>query len=629
MIRFYIKIVCLYFFWTCWACPKAFSTEADSLIYQRGINLLNKGDLDDAVKIFESALKERPSAHLWSGLSKVYEAKGKEEKALDALLQALKSYRELGSDSGEAVVTEAIALLHWRQQKPDKALSELLKSLDFKKARNDTIGIARTYISLGNVYAQQERYETAADYFRLSISFWRKSKSEYSKNNLAIALSNLGNVYSALEQNEKAKSAYFESVALKEELGDSLGLADGYNNLGDFFYLESDLKKALKYFRKSKELAHSYTARPTEVVALENEAIVLEEMGEYAEALDILWTCDSLKQVLNHEKYSTDVAELQEKFEVERKNRQIGELQAENLTHELALEREELKNTIWIMVLIFLAILLTITLAFGYQYYKGNELLKKKNQKIEKQKVELAGKNEELQQITDTKDRLFSIIAHNLKGPLSALEGISGLMNYLAKSGQPEKLEKIVTEIDKTAFQTNNLIDNLLNWARTQTQNIPYQPQVMNLKGLLEQCLEIVAVQSDVKNIELQLECTEQIEIKADLNFMKTIMTNLLHNAVKFTPEAGTIDIKAYLQEDKNRVVVEVSDNGVGISADRLANIFEVSSTKSTSGTNGEKGTGLGLYVCKEFVEKEGGTLSVESKPGVGTVFKFTITSVS
>lgn len=591
----------------------------------------SNGNLDSAQSVYQDVVSLFPlEESLWQAevlfeLAQVHDLQGNQQQAIEAMRLSMKHFRALESDSGEAVVNEAMAIIHWKQQQPELALEGLLKSLDFKKSQNDSAGIGRSYIMIGNMYAQQERFEAAADYLRLSAAIWKTLKHPKSTVNYSITLNNLGNVFSAMGKYDEAEKSYLKCIEIKSEIGDSLGLADAYNNVGDFYYQNGEFEKALTFFEQSVQWLNSRAARPKEVVALENQSIALEKLGRHKEALNVLWQRNKLNESLLEDRYSEKVAELLEEFEAEKKDHQINELRTENQLKVMALNQARTRSFIWLLGSVFLVLFLVLSLLAIRQHKRKNALLNYKNAQISEQRQQVVEKNLELEQITATKDRLFSIIAHNLKGPLSALEGVSGVMNYYQKTEQTEKLENVVTEIDKTAFHTNALIDNLLNWARVETQNIPYQPRELDARGVLGQCIELVGVQARIKDINIGLNVHRDVTLLADLNFLKTIMTNLLHNAIKFTPKGGEVVVSTTDVDD--RILVSVKDHGVGIKPEKMEGLFKASATKSTAGTDGEKGTGLGLFVCYEFVEKEGGRLEVHSEPGIGSTFSFTMTT--
>ncbi len=228
---------------------------------------------------------------------------------------------------------------------------------------------------------------------------------------------------------------------------------------------------------------------------------------------------------------------------------------------------------------------------------------------------------QQLKELIATKDKFFSIIAHDLKNPLNALLGISELL-YTNKSNEEviQELTKMIMESSRNAYE---LLENLLEWARSQTGNIRFQPTNTNLKSLVSDSIQILINQAYNKQITIENTINEKISIYADSNLMKTIIRNLVSNGIKFTPNNGKITI-SYYEDDKYSNII-VQDNGIGMSEDSINQLFRIDIKRSTYGTNNEKGTGLGLILCKEFVELHNGTIRVGSELNKGTKFIISI----
>ncbi|MGD1846600.1 MAG: tetratricopeptide repeat protein, partial [Salibacteraceae bacterium] len=588
-----------------------------------------ESQLDSALYFFDLALGQVDAndvttrASIYFDQGNAYQQKGKLEAAMDAFSSAMADWESLGSDSGRAVVNEAVGLIYLKQGQASKALERIHQSLSFKEQTNDSAGMAKTYNLLGSVYAQQGQLQIAGNYFRQSVQLWEASNQP---RYLSSSINNLANVYAALGRNAEAEDLNRRCLTLKTSIGDQRGMDDAYNNLGNFYFTEQEYPKALDYFQESALLGKKLKANRILAIAQENLAYTYEQLGNYQEAYVAMWRCDSIRQVISQERYSRDVAELQEQFEAQKKDYQIASLEKENQLKAFDLEKAETRLWFWGLVSGLLLLLVGGMVYSVVSHRRKNSLLEEKNLQIEQQRKEVEEKNEELRQITGTKDRLFSIIAHNLRGPLSSLGGISGVMRHYMKNGRTDKLERVIVEVDNTAFQTNALVENLLNWAAVESQSIPYRPQEIDLEGVLRQCIELVSVQAELKSITVELQLEASTSLLADLNYVKTIMTNLLHNALKFTPNGGKVTVQAAQVGD--RAEIRIRDTGVGIASQRLENLFKANADKSTFGTSGEQGTGLGLYVSYQFVKKEGGELQVTSEQGKGTEFAFTLGTI-
>ena len=244
----------------------------------------------------------------------------------------------------------------------------------------------------------------------------------------------------------------------------------------------------------------------------------------------------------------------------------------------------------------------------------------------ERKKADLALLKSEkaLKESNDTKDKFFSIIAHDLKSPFNALLGFSDLLIKNFSIYSPEKIKKIVIRINKSLHNTYDLLENLLIWSQTQRNLIDFNPEKIELNSAINEIQNILSQMAEKKNIQLTNETVKNIEIYADKNMFDTVLRNLISNALKFTNQHGKIKVNAS-EIKPNLIEITVSDSGIGISNDKISKLFDLDNDKIMLGTEKEVGTGLGLVLCKEFVEKNGGEIYVESTIGKGSKFNFTI----
>jgi signal transduction histidine kinase len=272
-------------------------------------------------------------------------------------------------------------------------------------------------------------------------------------------------------------------------------------------------------------------------------------------------------------------------------------------------------------------VLLSFALAYRIKGMK-KELIEKELEKeqfkaklLEDQKVVLEAKvNErtrELSEANATKDKFFSIIAHDLRSPMIALQGVGQKLEYFIKKDKQEKLLEMGSKIDQSIDQLNHLLNNLLNWAASQTGGIPHHPDTFDVNALIEENIVLYRSLADSKEVKV-INNAEKINVHADVNAASTIIRNLLSNAIKFTPVGGQVTISIAQIEEQTEICIK--DEGPGMSADFRDSLFE-RHDKTISGTRGEKGFGLGLKLCKEFVELNGGSIQVESTEGVGSMF--------
>jgi len=234
-------------------------------------------------------------------------------------------------------------------------------------------------------------------------------------------------------------------------------------------------------------------------------------------------------------------------------------------------------------------------------------------------------KNYELKliELNATKDKFISILAHDLKNPFNTLLGFSTLLSKNIRKYDIDKIEIQVNQIYQTTKRTYDLLDDLLTWATAQSGKMTFEPKKINFANICQDLIENMKQIANAKNITINNFKSENFNIFADSNMVKTTLRNLISNAIKFTNENGQINI--YTEKNQSNAIITISDNGVGIDKDNHTKLWDLTQQYTTTGTADEKGTGLGLLLCKEFVEKHGGKIWVESELGKGSDFKFTM----
>ena len=223
--------------------------------------------------------------------------------------------------------------------------------------------------------------------------------------------------------------------------------------------------------------------------------------------------------------------------------------------------------------------------------------------------------------LNKTKDKFFSIIAHDLKNPFHAIIGFSELLSKDFHDMDEKQKIGLIELINVSSESAFSLLENLLQWARTQTDKIKFTPENIDIHSIVESTLNLHRISAEKKKIEIKSHVKKNNFAYADKNMITTVVRNLISNAIKFTKSNGKIEIAC--DGTEKAVEITISDNGVGINKDNLENLFRIDSYYSTSGTMGESGTGLGLIICKEFIEKNGGKISVVSEEGKGSAFTF------
>jgi signal transduction histidine kinase len=270
-------------------------------------------------------------------------------------------------------------------------------------------------------------------------------------------------------------------------------------------------------------------------------------------------------------------------------------------------------KTLWFKILVLSSIVFIVITVFR------SRVRQLKNQKILLEKS-VAIKTAELNELNASKDKFFSIIAHDLKNPFNTIIGFSEMMKESIRLNDSATFYEYTVMINTSAVQTLRLLENLLEWANSQRRKITFTPVSVNIGELVKDEFVMVDEMATGKSIDLKNYVNDSLTIIADKNMLRTILRNLITNAVKFTHKNGRVKVNAISSDD--HVEISVSDNGIGMSQETISKLFRIDANLSTRGTENEKGTGLGLFLCKDFVEKHNGKIWVESEEGKGSTFK-------
>ncbi len=261
----------------------------------------------------------------------------------------------------------------------------------------------------------------------------------------------------------------------------------------------------------------------------------------------------------------------------------------------------------------------------GRRVYKHDEIAKLT---IKAQLIEIHKKNEELQLSNAEKDKFFSIIAHDLRNPFIGLMNLTKLMSEKFSGLSIEEMQEFALSIDKSATSLYRFLENLLNWAKMSRNLVPFNPESIHLLSSVNACAEIIQESSKNKDVEILCDIQDDVKVLADKNMLLLIIRNLVSNAVKFTPGGGKIYLTVKNKYDNN-IIISVKDTGIGMNNEMLQKLFNLNAKINRKGTDGEPSTGLGLLLCKEYIEKQGGKIWAESEEGKGSEFKFTLPMAS
>lgn len=237
---------------------------------------------------------------------------------------------------------------------------------------------------------------------------------------------------------------------------------------------------------------------------------------------------------------------------------------------------------------------------------------------------EIKNQNDKLQELNATKDKFFSIIAHDLRSPFNSFLGMTQFMSEELPSLKMSQIQEIAVKMSKSANNLYRLLENLLHWSSMQQGLIPFNPEIVQLLPVVDESITMVLEPAKFKGIEINCNIPDDVVVFSDTNLLQTVIRNLVSNAVKFTPKGGKVSLSAKATTDSN-IEISIQDSGIGMNQALLNDLFKLDVKTTRKGTNGEPSTGLGLLLCKEFVEKHGGQIRAESEVGIGSTFRFTL----
>ncbi len=545
---------------------------------------------------------------------------GEYDEALSKHQEALKFYEEIGDEAGIAKAYTGMGMIYQELGNYENAFDHYRKSLDIYESLGYTFDIVNLTLHIGDIYLQKKLFDKALEYYFKADEIGREINNKKLK---AITLSNIGEAYNLKGDYLKALDYQQRSLALKEEIGDKMRLAISYTEMGLIYSNVDDFDKALNFLNKGLVLAeelnfkyqinkcHKYLSEVYQKIG--NDKLALENYKQYIEGKDKIYSEES-KQT---------IAELQTKYQLEKK-----EKENERLRHGQQLNNARIKNQQLIIGFVLFILLgsfvLSLILHGRYQQnQKLNIQLSLKNKEVEEQQKNVENLNAELKEANTTKDKFFSIVAHDLKNPFNSLLVLSKLLLDDYDSFTNDERKQFISQINSSAENTYSLLQNLLEWARTQSGKSVIVKEHINLSKLSEEAIELLQPVAKGKRITLHSDIPDSLIAYADRNMISTVLLNLVSNAVKFTPQKGKVNVLAY--EKNNHIEVEIADSGVGISSKNMSKLFKPDEKFHTEGTDKEKGTGLGLILCKEFIEKNQGEIWVKSRVGVGSQFFFSL----
>lgn len=513
------------------------------------------------------------------------------------------------------IVSRGLAHIGWSSFDLEdyyRAIDYFKRSLQYQQ---ELIGqesyIITLQMNIGQAYLANEKLKEAENYLNQALA-WGKEKNE----NYGYLLNLLSALNIAQQRYSRADSLLTTGWKLINVLPDKIDKADNRYYFAKLKLAQGEIQTAYEYVIE----ARSYYQLLRSKVDLERVYKMLSALelkrGKMQQSLTYLLMSNALRDSVNNSRarYSEflfDQREQEKQLALQKKDKEL--LQAEKRNQQI----------VWVASLfIFIGVIAGLSFFIG-QKQKTNKKLLALNEELIRKEATIVAHNNLLQEMNASKDKLFSVIGHDIRSPLLSLTGFLKLLSHHSDSLSKEELKMFLLDLDKSLKNLFNLLENLLEWSLSQTGTIDFKPEIFDVALSLKENEELFKNQANNKCITILNECHSAVQVSAHRNSIHSVIRNLISNAIKFTPEGGKITLAT--KQVGGHIRVSVADSGLGISKDVNEKLFKVGIKHSTPGTAKEKGSGLGLMLCKDFVEKNGGTIGVESVEGSGSTFYFTL----
>lgn len=533
--------------------------------------------------------------HAYLNQGQAYRLTGDFDIAIYSLFKALNYAEKAQYTKGIAAANTALADVYSLLGNHTNSIIYYKKAIDWLSDEDSAL-LANILLNMGDEYYVSGVYDSALVAFEESRNIYKKMGNDPS--GLAYNLGNIGLVQAELGNLVQAENYIRESIIELEKLGDHYGSAIFLSYMAEIYQKDGLLRTAKMFADSSMSISTRYGLK----AEIRDNSLRLADIYAMSSDYDLAYKYHqqyvALKDSISNDEIYTQIENLESAFELAKKQAEVD-----------LLTIQQKNQRIIIITAIIIAAILTILALVTFSYYKSKARV---NAVLESQK-------KSLETLNQTKDRFFSIISHDLRGPINSFHGVSNLIKFFVETKNPEELLEVADDIDQSVDRLTNLLDNLLSWAMQQQGHFPNVPEKLSLNEMSKELVETLDNMARGKQIELAARIDEQIYLWADRNTTMTILRNLVNNGLKFTEPGGKVGLTA-IQED-GYALIRVYDTGVGMPTEKLKKLWGLPEQKSTYGTAGERGLGLGLQLVYEFIEMNQGKVEVESNEGIGSTF--------
>jgi len=536
------------------------------------------------------------------------------DSAIFYYMQAIRAGKTANKDTdAKGIILGNIGLEYYNKADYKSSIKFYRQAISILKSNNsDVINLALNYVNLGVSFRQEKQPDSALHYFKMAKSAYQNIKS---LTGVARASLNMGNLLVDMGKFREAEKSYRESLQICQSVNLTIGIVMNYINLGSMYIKESEPATALRYFRMSDSLDDRADG-DIRLAILEGLYQSNKLLGNTSKALNYLEQHVTLRDSLNTMKYNLNLADIQAQYQQEISDIENKRLRNENQLKQHSIEHHQTINNIFVALII---ILIIATLLIIWSRHK----LKKLYYAIETKSNTIRAQSLELELANNTKDKLFSIIAHDLRNPFNNILGIADIIEEETRNLPEKEFNEYAKIIQKSGKIAYDLLENLLTWSKAQRGLIKPDNSQVNLHSLSEAIITNHIQQAKKGGIELINHIPENTIIWCDEDMLKTTIRNITTNSLKYTPAGGNITYSAQIYD--NHITISIIDTGRGMSEEQVRYLFDFKSKLSHYDNRQSQSSGLGLMICFEFIQLMKGEISAHSTPGQGTIVSISL----
>ena len=609
--------------------PQGAGKELNEVYHNIGVVYYMQTKLEQAITYFEKSEKIAAAIGNNSRLARacfyqgdIYNDQGSFGNALQQYLKAMKLYEAGDNKSSAANCYTNIATLYAQLKDFDQARTYVNKSLEEFSHANNVQEVYQNYSNIGFVYSLMADYPRALALFSKGERLTDSLGDEYWN---TVFLSNIAEIYTSSGKPAAALATYKKVLERNEKVQDVNFTLSAHSGMGRILYAQGNKKEGIAHMQQALQLMQENGLKKLVMGTAAELADMYDKQGDYKNALSLTRLSNTYKDSIFNADNEKKIQQIQFDNELEQKQQQITLLNKNK--EQQATYTSRLKI---ILVILVISEILLITMLVLFYRKRSAEI--KARRKVQGQKERLQGQKEKLQEqaakledLNKFKDKTFSVLSHDLRGPIISITAAIQMLNN--KQLTAEEYATLKPEINNQLGTLNLLLDNVLMWARSYMQETKASdPEPTDLNVLVSQNVSLLTETAERKQITLTSTITSPVIVICDGGQVNIVLRNLIMNALKYTGKGGKVTISS--EQHGNMVRLIVADNGVGMDKDQLHNLFTAKDGRNTYGTDGEKGIGLGLLLCYEFIRVNNGDITATSTPGVGSTLTVALPAV-